>query len=220
MKFIINLLILFVLIINSSYADDELITLEELRSLDSKIDNIEVSEIYKDILEVYSLNNLQGYAFLTSSFSDALGFSSAEFNILIYLSKNGEILAAKLLSHSEPLFLYDKGEVRYEGKGINENVLYKFILQYNNKSISNLSINSKNKDHNIDGVSSATITSILMHQSIIVSVNKILNIIGLNNNQTATLDHNSFTPLKWKEMLRDGSISNNKSYPKYDFRNY
>ena len=58
MKFIINLLILFVLIINSSYADDELITLEELRSLDSKIDNIEVSEIYKDILEVYSLNNL------------------------------------------------------------------------------------------------------------------------------------------------------------------
>jgi len=120
MKFIINLLILFVLIINSSYADDELITLEELRSLDSKIDNIEVSEIYKDILEVYSLNNLQGYAFLTSSFSDALGFSSAEFNILIYLSKNGEILAAKLLSHSEPLFLYDKGEVRYEGKGINE----------------------------------------------------------------------------------------------------
>ena len=212
MKFIINLLILFVLIINSSYADDELITLEELRSLDSKIDNIEVSEIYKDILEVYSLNNLQGYAFLTSSFSDALGFSSAEFNILIYLSKNGEILAAKLLSHSEPLFLYDKGEVRYEGKGINENVLYKFILQYKNKSISYLSINSKNKDHNIDGVSSATITSILMHQSIIVSVNKILNIIGLNNNQSATLDHNSFTPVKWNEMLKDGSISNNKSY--------
>ena len=212
MKFIINLLILFVLIINSSYADDELITLEELRSLDSKIDNIEVSEIYKDILEVYSLNNLQGYAFLTSSFSDALGFSSAEFNILIYLSKNGEILAAKLLSHSEPLFLYDKGEVRYEGKGINEDVLYKFILQYKNKSISNLSINSKNKDHNIDGVSSATITSILMHQSIIVSVNKILNIIGLNNNQSATLDHNSFTPVKWNEMLKDGSISNNKSY--------
>ena len=55
MKFVINLLILFVLIINASYADNKLITLEELRSLDSKIDNIEVSEIYKDILEVYSL---------------------------------------------------------------------------------------------------------------------------------------------------------------------
>ena len=36
---------------------------EELRSLDSKIDNIEVSEIYKDILEVYSLNNLQDMLF-------------------------------------------------------------------------------------------------------------------------------------------------------------
>ena len=50
-----------------------------------------------------------------------------------------------------------------------------------------------------------------MHQSIIVSANKILNIIGLNNNQSATLDHNSFTPVKWNEMLKDGSISNNKT---------
>ena len=59
MKFIINLLILFVLIINSSYAENELITLEDLRSFDSKIDNIEVSENNEDILKVYSLNNLQ-----------------------------------------------------------------------------------------------------------------------------------------------------------------
>ena len=62
MKFIINLLILFVLIINSSYAENELITLEDLRSFDSKIDNIEVSEnniYFKGLL----LNNLQDMLF-------------------------------------------------------------------------------------------------------------------------------------------------------------
>ena len=51
-----------------------------------------------------------------------------------------------------------------------------------------------------------------MHQSIIVSTNKVLNIIGINNNQKTTLDHNNFVPLKWTELLSDGSISNNKIY--------
>ena len=195
-----------------SFANNNLITLDELKSLDSNIEKLEKLEKNYNIYKVYSLNELKGYAFLTSSFSDALGFSSAEFRILIYISTKGAILSAKLLSHSEPLFLYDKGEVRYEGKGVDESILYKFILQYNNRTISKLTINSKNKDYNIDGVSSATITSILMHQSIIVSTNKVLNIIGINNNQKTTLDHNNFVPLKWTELLSDGSISNNKIY--------
>ena len=212
MTLIINVFVYILIIINSlSFANNELITLDELQSLDSNIEKLEKLE-NNNIVKVYSLNEITGYAFLTSSFSDALGFSSAEFSILIYISTKGAILSAKLLSHSEPLFLYDKGEVRYEGKGIDESILYKFILQYNNRNISKLTINSKNKDSSIDGVSSATITSILMHQSVIVSTNKVLNIIGINNNQKATLDHNNFLPLKWTELLSDGSISNNKIY--------
>ena len=132
MKLIINVFVYILLIIHSlSFANNELITLDELQSLDSNIEKLEKLE-KNNIFKVYSLNKLKGYAFLTSSFSDALGFSSAEFSILIYISTKGTILSAKLLSHSEPLFLYDKGEVRYEGKGIDESILYKFILQYNN----------------------------------------------------------------------------------------
>ena len=217
MKLIINLLIIFFVSINySSFASDNSITLAELQTIDSKIDKINKLEQNSNIFEVYSPNGLKGYAFLTSSFSDALGFSSAEFNILIYLSETGKIISAKLLSHSEPLFLYDKGEVRYEGKGIDESILYKFILQYNNKNISKLTINSKNTNHNIDGVSSATITSILMHQSIIISTNKVLNIIGITNNKMISLDHNHYVPLTWNEMLIDGSISNKKT--NYSFK--
>ena len=36
------------------------------------------------------------------------------------MSTEGNINNAILLEHSEPLFLYDKGEIRYEGKGIEE----------------------------------------------------------------------------------------------------
>ncbi|MFP6778746.1 MAG: 4Fe-4S binding protein [Alphaproteobacteria bacterium] len=212
MKLIINVFVYIILIIHSlSFANNDFIPLDDLQSLDPDIEKLEKLE-NNNIFKVYSLNKLKGYAFLTSSFSDALGFSSAEFTILIYISSKGVILSAKLLSHSEPLFLYDKGEVRYEGKGVDESILYKFILQYNNRTISKLTINSKNKDYNIDGVSSATITSILMHQSIILSTNKVLNIIGINNNQKTTLDHNNYVPLKWTELLADGSISNNKIY--------
>ena len=85
------------------------------------------------------------------------------------MTADGKINDAILLDHSEPLFLYDKGEIRYEGKGIEEQILYKFIEQYDNKNIERLNINVKNSETNIDGVSSATITSILMHHSIISS---------------------------------------------------
>ena len=212
MKLIINLLIYFFISINcTSFANDEFIALSELQSFDTKIDKINKLENNSNIFKVYDSNILKGYTFITSSFADALGFSSAEFKILIYLSDTGKIINAKLLSHSEPLFLYDKGEVRYEGKGIDESILYKFILKYNNKNISKLTINAKNNPHNIDGVSSATITSILMHQSIIVSTNKVLEILGISNNKIVTLDHNNYAPLTWNEMLFDGSISNKKT---------
>ena len=110
--------------------------------------------------------------------------------------------------------MYDKGEVRYEGKGVDESILYKFIQKYNNKKFSKLTINLKESENNIDGVSSATITSILMHQSILIATSKVLRALGLNftNNNIATLDHDTFEPLKWEKMLLDGTISNSKHY--------
>ena len=153
--------------------------IEALYDLNPSINNIIASDKDKNLYEVYENNKLLGYSFITSSFSEALGFSSAEFKILIYMSLNGNINNAVLLDHSEPLFLYDKGEIRYEGKGIEEQILYKFINQYGSKNIEGLTINVKNSSTNIDGVSSATITSILMHHSIITAANKVSRILGI-----------------------------------------
>ena len=216
-KVFINLMILFFVTISSpSYSADisnKIVILKELQLIDADFDKLENFKDNNYISKVYAKNTLKGYAFITSNFSDSLGFSSAEFNILIYLSLKGKIIRAKLLSHSEPLFLYDKGEVRYEGKGIKENILYKFIQQYSDKKISKLTINIKENEKNIDGVSSATITSILMHQSILVATTKVLRFLGLySNTNIALLDHTSFEPVKWNKMLLDGSISNIKLY--------
>jgi transcriptional regulator of nitric oxide reductase len=74
MTLIINVFVYILIIINSlSFANNELITLDELQSLDSNIEKLEKLE-NNNIVKVYSLNEITGYAFLTSSFSDALGF--------------------------------------------------------------------------------------------------------------------------------------------------
>ncbi len=212
-KVIGALYILLALFYLSSYSFAQN-NIEVLYELNNSISNITLSEKNKNIFEVYEDNKLSGYAFITSSFSDALGFSSAEFKILIYMSIEGNIINAILLDHSEPLFLYDKGEIRYEGKGIEEQVLFKFIKQYNNQNISGLSINVKESEKNIDGVSSATITSILMHHSIITASNQVARILGILYDQSnkASLDHDTFYPVKWEEMLEDGSVSNKVNY--------
>ena len=85
--------------------------IETLYDLNPSINNIIASDKDKNLYEVYENNKLLGYSFITSSFAEALGFSSAEFKILIYMSLNGNINNAVLLDHSEPLFLYDKGEI-------------------------------------------------------------------------------------------------------------
>ena len=186
--------------------------IEVLQKLNPVINNVIEFEKDKNLFEVYGNDKLLGYSFITSSFAEALGFSSAEFKILIFMTADGKINDAILLDHSEPLFLYDKGEIRYEGKGIEEQILYKFIEQYDNKNIERLTINVKNSETNIDGVSSATITSILMHHSIITAANKVSRILGIQGDDKPSLDHDTFEPVLWDDMLNDGSISNALTY--------
>ena len=206
--FILYYLLAFVSYNSHIQAKDDF---EKIYQVDKSANSILISDKNVNIYELYKDGILLGYAFFTSDFADSLGFSSAEFKILIYISTDGSILNAILIDHSEPLFLYDKGEIRYEGKGIEEQILYQFIKQYNEKNISGLTINVKNGEQNIDGVSSATITSILMHHSIITSANKVSRITGIydiSDNRTL-LDHDNFEPIIWDEMLKDGSIANN-----------
>ena len=214
-RFILFLFIFLVAIFsnNNSYADKSseeasIIHLDQVKSLL----RIDINEIIptsenKNIYEIYRNQQLFGYAFISSNFAESKGFAASPFNILVCISTEGIILKARLLSHSEPLFLYDSGVIV---EGIEEGVLYRFVTQYMNKVINGLSINrdSAEETKNIDGVTEATITSILMHQSIKLAANKVARIVSIPGfvDNKKTLDHETYKPMTWIELLKDGSL--------------
>ncbi len=211
-KLIIFFFLSVIFNINFTYADKSIeeasiIHLHQVQSILDAVDEIIPSNKNKNIYEIYKDKQLFGYAFISSNFAESKGFASSPFNILVCISPQGEILNAILLSHSEPLFLYDSGVI-VEGK--EEGVLYRFVSQYNNKTINGLSINTDVADETkkIDGVSDATITSILMHQSIKLASNKVARIVSIPGfvDNKKTLDHETYKPMTWIELLKDGSI--------------
>ena len=211
-KLIIFFFLSVIFNINFTYADKSseeasIIHLHQVQSILDSVDEIIPSSKNKNIYEIYKDKQLFGYAFISSNFAESKGFASSPFNILVCISPQGKILNAILLSHSEPLFLYDSGVI-VEGK--EEGVLYRFVSQYNNKTIKGLSVNIDVADETkkIDGVTDATITSILMHQSIKLASNKVARIVSIPSfvNNKKTLDHETYKPMTWIELLKDGSI--------------
>ena len=211
-KLVIFFFLFVIFNINFTYADKSIeeasiIHLHQVQSILDTVDEIIPSSKNENIYEIFKDKKLFGYAFISSNFADSKGFASSPFNILVCISPQGKILNAKLLSHSEPLFLYDSGVI-VEGK--EEGVLYRFVSQYNNKTINGLSVNVDLVDETkkIDGVTDATITSILMHQSIKLASNKVARIVSIPGfvDNKKTLDHETYKPMTWIELLKDGSI--------------
>ena len=184
------------------------IYLSQVQGILNDVESIVLHEQEENIYEIYKNEQLTGYAFITSNFAESVGFAATSFNILVCMSPQGVILGSELLSHSEPLFLYEQDVIV---SGQEEDVLHNFIYQYQEKEIKGLSINRKDEEdiNRIDGVSAATITSILMHQSIKIAANKVarrLSIAGFDNKEVY-LDHESYSPITWIELLKDGSIA-------------
>ena len=51
-----------------------------------------------------------------------------------------------------------------------------------------------------------------MHHSIITAANKVSRILGIQGDDKPSLDHDTFEPVLWDDMLNDGSISNARKY--------
>ena len=213
-KLILSFSFIFFVIfkINFSLADKSReeaskIYINQVQSILNDVEHISPLNKNNNIYEIFKNEQLIGYAFITSNFAESTGFAATPFNILVCMSVDGVILGAELLSHSEPLFLY-KQDVIVRGQA--EGVLYKFIYQYQDKELKGLAINIKNvEDKNrIDGVSAATITSILMHQSIKIAANKVARFVSIPGFITdkAFIDHETYSPKTWRELLKDGSI--------------
>ncbi|MCL1123725.1 transcriptional regulator NosR [Shewanella surugensis] len=154
---------------------------------------------------VYHNHNILAYVFETNDIESIPAYSGKPVNVLVAISPKGKYIAAKVLEYHEPILLV----------GIPAIKLSEFTQQYVGLSIKdNLSIGeSKNKDNVvIDGLSGATVTVMVMNESITRAAIKVAISLGLIDKSKsagqslASIKKDLFKNEDWQSLVHDGSI--------------
>ncbi|MBL4822801.1 MAG: 4Fe-4S binding protein [Colwellia sp.] len=156
------------------------------------------------IIPVYQLSQLLGYVFESDDFTDFMGFSGQTINILIGIDIDGVFTGFKVLKHHEPIFLH----------GLGEQPMFDFIDQYKGHSIKERYIINA-RDHstlgitNFDGITRATVSVMVINDTIIASALKVARakLEGFAAAATVKIDSDFFQKLNFKQLIEQGHIS-------------
>jgi len=155
------------------------------------------------ITPVYQLNQLLGYTFKSDDLTGFIGYSGKTINILIGLDVNGIFTGFKVLNHHEPIFLHGLGEQpmfdfinKYKGHSIKE----RYIINAQDKSATGIT--------NFDGITRATISVMIINDTIIASALKVarakLEILPVIS--TVKIMPDLFNKLTFEQMIEKGYI--------------
>ena len=97
----------------------------QIQQLFPKATRIEAKQDNPPVHSVYQLDELLGYAFESTDYSNLQGFSGKPIRLLIGMDTQGVLAGVKVLEHHEPVFLH----------GLGEQPLFDFVDQYQQKSI-------------------------------------------------------------------------------------
>ncbi|MFQ3237427.1 MAG: NosR/NirI family nitrous oxide reductase transcriptional regulator [Paraglaciecola sp.] len=155
------------------------------------------------ITPVYQLDELLGYIFESDDFTHFIGYSGQTINMLIGLDPQGVISGITLLNHHEPIFLH----------GLGEEPMLNFIEQYPGHSIKERFI-INNRDNNtfeatyFDGVTRATISVLVINDTIITSALKVARqkLDGFLAAQPNQINTSFFEPLTFNQLVARGYI--------------
>jgi len=146
-----------------------------------------------------------GYAFETNDIANIPAYSGEPINTLVLMDAKGTFLGAKVLEHHEPILLV----------GLPEQLLFDFADQYVGLSINDsVKVGGKASDGkvNIDAVSGATVTVMVVNVAVMKAAKKVARHIGLLamtdelNIAPSTVKKDYFEPSNWQTLTGDGSI--------------
>lgn len=161
----------------------------------------------KNIL-VWTVKNgdeILGYAFETNDLARIPAYSGEPVNMLIAIDTKGVYLGAKVLEHHEPIIL----------AGIPESKLHAFTDQYTGLSVNDrLKVGGKKTDGlvNIDGLSGATVTVMVMNVAVVKAATKVGRALGIISasqeiiQPMSTLYPDVYQKADWNTLVGDGSI--------------
>ncbi len=145
-----------------------------------------------------------GYAFLNTDFVGAIGYSGKPIMVLIGMDINGRISGARLVKHSEPIVL----------AGIPEKKITDFIDGYQTVDILKMAKEKGGEPPPVDIVSGATVTVMVIDDTIKRASVRAARILGLGGLSVETqiakaikaVSPGEMQELDWTSLLGNGSV--------------
>lgn len=150
----------------------------------------------------YQGDRLTGYVYLDSDIVSTNGYSGKPIDIVVGIDPDGKITGAKLVEHHEPIVLVGIPVAKIE------NVIQKFVGQNFVKNPP-----SAQASPNLDIVSGATVTSMVIADSLVRSAIRFAQARGLGGAKVTaatvaakTIDESKTDIEDWEALLGDGSV--------------
>ncbi|MEO9101866.1 MAG: 4Fe-4S binding protein [Burkholderiaceae bacterium] len=151
-------------------------------------------------------DQLVGYVYLNSQFVNANGYSSKPIHILVGLDTTGTIVGIKLVAHSEPIVLI----------GIPEKKVVDYMAAFIGYNPLKAVAENKGPPH-ADLVSGATVTALVMGESIVRSAVRVTRTLALAGgsqsgaaaapaNAKRSIDPDAGSIQDWSALQGDGSV--------------
>lgn len=166
-----------------------------------KADHIGEQNPKTKIWKIYAAKKIVGYTFETAQQVDIPAYSGKPVNTLVSIDSKGIIKDTWVVEQHEPILLV----------GIPVQKLYDFAAQFVGKSVAER-IEVGTGKNTIDGISSATVTSMVVNQSIMHASKKVAEDVGIlkktavESRPHAIVKMKLFKPENWKTLTGDGSI--------------
>ena len=155
------------------------------------------------VAPVFKQGEQIGYVFLTSDYVNTTGYSGKPIHQLVSMDSNGIIKKALLVEHHEPIVLI----------GIPEKRITAILLEYEGMDVGKLVQGAL--DHDVDIVTGATVTVMVMDDNILRSAIKVARNYGLaglkpeqkKTGPVATVNPDINNIADWVSLVREGSVS-------------
>ncbi|WP_370279945.1 transcriptional regulator NosR [Pontibacterium sp.] len=154
---------------------------------------------------VFNGEEVVGYAFETNDVVKIPAYSGKPINTLVVMDVDGKLLATRVLEHHEPILLV----------GIPEQKLFDFAAKYEGLNVTDkVRVGAGNNEDviNVDVVSGATVTVMVVNEAIMRSAQKVARVLGIAGLSEqakvppATIKQDLFSKADWTQLTGDGSI--------------
>lgn len=159
------------------------------------------------VYPVYQLQELLGYAYVSTDFVTLQGFAGKPITMMIGLDTKGRFTGVEVLHHHEPVFLHGLGEAplnefvaQYEGRSLKDQI----IVQASSRS----SRDTGGQQVYFDGVSKATVSVLIINDTILSSALQVARskLEGFAQAAPTRARQNYYEPLTWQQLLDRGYV--------------